>query len=883
MRAGASLVLLTDRYPEPGQAVVPALLATGAVHHHLVATGQRCRANVVVETGAARGAHAIACLVGVGATAVYPYLAYQTIAALGRSGVVAGKIGKILRTLERGIAKDRGINPAAAKEALAAIGHTRKNVTTLLKRVVKDKKPASMDAGEWEVLGHKAVMDELDTFATGPMKKLQEDIFGADMPHPQAKAAAKAITYNRLVRKRISDTLAGTEDFDEALAKVEPIIRAELERLAGLAEEASKRVDTPAIMRAVLEMRMGLKSEASAAVAFKAGADKEMVARARVQSATDQLMNFYDYAVGKLMVTTPKGKLVKLKTFLGRKQRSLDASEQRLLRLGTDMRQRLAAIARQNPEKASEIVLNMIRQESISEPSLGSRLSWMPTAKEIWKAERILEGTAEQKNAFLEKVLGIKHGYVRDPIMVMQAAGNRTGDIVRRHAVVTNMLLDLERMGGAYRGIKDEAGVAQPRNKLDWHAHQALDKAGFEHGAMAPLYNATNDLFIAKESMDDVRRSLSYMARAEDMTGLPRLFMRWRSLLTKYGLGLFPQFLSTQLYGNLGMTVIHMGINPINNPAFHAAAGMLGDQTIFGKAVTRMSFDVPWADKIRSEWLADATEMMMPMNAAPASYMATGVGDIGAHHTIGKMATRQTETMGEVLDVPFANLERKGLAGKVAAKTARTIDKGVMGMFANATYIDNYFRLGSYLAKRMEGMSHVESMKFVNKYLFPMDALSALDKKIMPFVPFYSWTTRAVPFGLHTFFERPDLYGRIAHWGESVGMEPAETDPTASRSSFGKAVVNIPGNQSRLSVSATAMPEFDTMRMLDTWLGANNPIEAAIRLGSEQLVPPFSTALGYAKDALSGKERSMADTMGSLPFHAERLLGARAPAGPAVC
>src|SRR5690606_20743746 len=101
VRGGATMVLLTDRYPEPGQAVVPALLAPGAVHPHLVATGQRGRANVVVEAGAARGAHAIACLVGVGATAVYPYLAYQTIAALGRSGVVAGKIGNAPAELGR--------------------------------------------------------------------------------------------------------------------------------------------------------------------------------------------------------------------------------------------------------------------------------------------------------------------------------------------------------------------------------------------------------------------------------------------------------------------------------------------------------------------------------------------------------------------------------------------------------------------------------------------------------------------------------------------------------------------------------------------------------------------------------------------------------------
>lgn len=127
VRDGAAMLVLTDRYPEPGQAVVPALLATGAVHHHLVATGLRCRANVVVETGAARGAHAIACLVGVGATAVYPYLAYQTIAALGRSGVVAGKIGnapaELGRSYRRGIKK--GLLKILSKMGISTIASYR--------------------------------------------------------------------------------------------------------------------------------------------------------------------------------------------------------------------------------------------------------------------------------------------------------------------------------------------------------------------------------------------------------------------------------------------------------------------------------------------------------------------------------------------------------------------------------------------------------------------------------------------------------------------------------------------------------------------------------------------------------------------------------------
>jgi glutamate synthase (NADPH/NADH) large chain len=127
VRQGAVMLLLSDRYPERGQAVVPALMATGAVHHHLVATGLRCRANLVIETGSARDAHHVACLIGVGATAVYPYLAYQTLAALGRAGVVDGKQGnepaELGRSYRRGIKK--GLLKIISKMGISTIASYR--------------------------------------------------------------------------------------------------------------------------------------------------------------------------------------------------------------------------------------------------------------------------------------------------------------------------------------------------------------------------------------------------------------------------------------------------------------------------------------------------------------------------------------------------------------------------------------------------------------------------------------------------------------------------------------------------------------------------------------------------------------------------------------
>ncbi|MBS9727151.1 glutamate synthase central domain-containing protein, partial [Stutzerimonas stutzeri] len=87
-REGMVMLLLSDRYPVAGRPMVHALLATSAIHHHLSRLGLRCDVNLIVETGTARDPHHMACLLGFGATAVYPYLAYQTLFDLGRRGIL---------------------------------------------------------------------------------------------------------------------------------------------------------------------------------------------------------------------------------------------------------------------------------------------------------------------------------------------------------------------------------------------------------------------------------------------------------------------------------------------------------------------------------------------------------------------------------------------------------------------------------------------------------------------------------------------------------------------------------------------------------------------------------------------------------------------------
>ena len=126
-RDGEVMLLLSDRYPQPGRPMAHALLATGAVHHHLCRVGLRCDANLIVETGTARDPHHMACLIGVGATAVYPYLAYQTLFDLGRRGILqikkGGEQAQIGRSYRKGVYK--GLSKIISKMGICTISSYR--------------------------------------------------------------------------------------------------------------------------------------------------------------------------------------------------------------------------------------------------------------------------------------------------------------------------------------------------------------------------------------------------------------------------------------------------------------------------------------------------------------------------------------------------------------------------------------------------------------------------------------------------------------------------------------------------------------------------------------------------------------------------------------
>ncbi len=83
---GAKVLILSDRGTNRTLAPIPALLAVGAVHHHLIRNRRRFRAGLLIETGEAREVHHFCLLVGYGACAVNPYLAIETVEQMAREG-----------------------------------------------------------------------------------------------------------------------------------------------------------------------------------------------------------------------------------------------------------------------------------------------------------------------------------------------------------------------------------------------------------------------------------------------------------------------------------------------------------------------------------------------------------------------------------------------------------------------------------------------------------------------------------------------------------------------------------------------------------------------------------------------------------------------------
>ncbi len=107
---GYSYIILSDRGTDARLAPIPALLATAGVHHHLVREGTRVRVGLVVESGEPREVHHMAVLIGYGAGAINPYLAFETLDDMIRQGLLEGidhaqPVKNYLKALNKGVLK----------------------------------------------------------------------------------------------------------------------------------------------------------------------------------------------------------------------------------------------------------------------------------------------------------------------------------------------------------------------------------------------------------------------------------------------------------------------------------------------------------------------------------------------------------------------------------------------------------------------------------------------------------------------------------------------------------------------------------------------------------------------------------------------------------
>ncbi|RLQ23481.1 glutamate synthase large subunit [Seongchinamella sediminis] len=123
VKDGATVLVLSDREIDNDKLPIHSLLATGAVHHYLIRQGLRADANIVVETASARDSHQIACLLGFGATAIYPYLAYSVLEELIRCGEVLGEPSICYKNYRKGI--NKGLLKIMSKMGISAVSSYR--------------------------------------------------------------------------------------------------------------------------------------------------------------------------------------------------------------------------------------------------------------------------------------------------------------------------------------------------------------------------------------------------------------------------------------------------------------------------------------------------------------------------------------------------------------------------------------------------------------------------------------------------------------------------------------------------------------------------------------------------------------------------------------
>lgn len=123
VKNGAVLLIISDRNISKDRQPIPSALFVGAIQQRLVAANLRCDANIIVETAEARNPHHFAVLIGLGATAVYPYLAYESLAHMVESGAIDKPLRVVLSNFRNGI--NKGLYKIMSKMGISTISSYR--------------------------------------------------------------------------------------------------------------------------------------------------------------------------------------------------------------------------------------------------------------------------------------------------------------------------------------------------------------------------------------------------------------------------------------------------------------------------------------------------------------------------------------------------------------------------------------------------------------------------------------------------------------------------------------------------------------------------------------------------------------------------------------
>ncbi|WP_417607368.1 glutamate synthase large subunit [Oceanimonas baumannii] len=123
VRDGAVLLVLSDRAIRQDKLPIPAAMAVGAVQRTLVEANLRCDSNIIVETASTRDPHQFAVLLGFGATAIYPYLAYETLGRQVADGVLKMPLREALLNFRNSI--NKGLYKVMSKMGISTIASYR--------------------------------------------------------------------------------------------------------------------------------------------------------------------------------------------------------------------------------------------------------------------------------------------------------------------------------------------------------------------------------------------------------------------------------------------------------------------------------------------------------------------------------------------------------------------------------------------------------------------------------------------------------------------------------------------------------------------------------------------------------------------------------------